>query len=178
MRCRPGGARLGAALENDPALRELAHEYGYRTGGDTKGPETWAARGVKVPEVLVDVIDPPSFEWLERMTAGIEARFKCGTAIYSALATAEELARKEQEADPGRLVSIVLLTDGENNAGLKPREFSERFAGGLPARIFPILFGEADVAGMQEIAQASGGREFDGRKLQLGQVFKEIRGYQ
>jgi len=72
----PAGARLGAALENDAALRELAHEYGYRTGGDTKGPETWAARGVKVPEVLVDVIDPPSFEWLERMTAGIEARFK------------------------------------------------------------------------------------------------------
>ncbi|QNK65255.1 hypothetical protein [Variovorax sp. PAMC26660] len=72
----PGGVRLGAALENDPALRELAHEYGYRTGGDTKGPETWAARGVKVPEVLVDVIDPPSFEWLERMTVGIEARFK------------------------------------------------------------------------------------------------------
>ncbi len=31
---------------------------------------------------------------------------------------------------------------------------------------------------MQEIAQLSGGREFDGRKLQLGQVFKEIRGYQ
>jgi hypothetical protein len=72
----PAGARLGAALENDPALRELAHEYGYRTGGDTKGPETWAKRGVKVPEVLVDVIDPPSYEWLERMITGIEARFK------------------------------------------------------------------------------------------------------
>ncbi len=72
----PAGARLGAALENDPVLRELAHEYGFRTGGDTKGPERWAGRGVKVPEVLVDVIDPPSFEWLERMTAGIEARFK------------------------------------------------------------------------------------------------------
>jgi len=26
--------------------------------------------------VLVDVIDPPSFEWLERMISGIEARFK------------------------------------------------------------------------------------------------------
>lgn len=101
-----------------------------------------------------------------------------GTAIYSALAAAEDLARKEQQLDPGRLVSIVLLTDGENNSGLKPREFSERFAGGLPARIFPILFGEANVAEMQQIAQASGGREFDGRKLQLGQVFKEIRGYQ
>lgn len=72
----PAGARLGAALESDPALRDLAHEYGYRTGGDTKGPETWEKRGVKVPAVLVDVIDPPSHEWLERMITGIEARFK------------------------------------------------------------------------------------------------------
>jgi Ca-activated chloride channel family protein len=102
-----------------------------------------------------------------------------GTAIYSALAAAEEVARKEQQREPDRFVSIVLLTDGENNAGLKPREFRERYAaGGLPARIFPILFGEANVSEMQEIAQLSGGREFDGRKLQLGQVFKEIRGYQ
>lgn len=72
----PAGARLGVALETDPALRDLAHEYGYRTGGDTKGPESWSKRGVKVPEVLVDVIDPPSYEWLERMITGIEARFK------------------------------------------------------------------------------------------------------
>jgi hypothetical protein len=72
----PAGARLGAALESDPALRALAPEYGDRTGGDTKGPETWEKRGVKVPAVLVDVIDPPSHEWLERMITGIEARFK------------------------------------------------------------------------------------------------------
>ncbi|MCR6479514.1 VWA domain-containing protein [Variovorax sp. ZS18.2.2] len=101
-----------------------------------------------------------------------------GTAIYSALAAAEDLARKEQQREPDRFVSIVLLTDGENNAGLKVHEFRDRYASGLPARIFPILFGEANASEMQEIAQLSGGREFDGRKLQLGQVFKEIRGYQ
>ncbi|MFM9921989.1 substrate-binding domain-containing protein [Variovorax sp. H27-G14] len=102
-----------------------------------------------------------------------------GTAIYSALAAAEDLARQEQQREPDRFVSIVLLTDGENNSGLKPHEFRNRYAaGGLPARIFPILFGEANVSEMQQIAQLSGGREFDGRKLQLGQVFKEIRGYQ
>jgi len=72
----PDGARLGAALESDPALRELAHEYGYRTGGDRKGPELWTTRGIKVPEVLVDVVDPPSQEWLERMIVAIEGRFK------------------------------------------------------------------------------------------------------
>jgi hypothetical protein len=72
----PAGARLGVALESDPTLRELAHEYGFRTGGDTKGPEIWAQRGIKVPEVIVDVIDPPSQEWLERMIVAIEGRFK------------------------------------------------------------------------------------------------------
>ena len=34
-----------------------------------------AALSVPVP-VLVDVIDPPSHEWLERMIQGIEAKFK------------------------------------------------------------------------------------------------------
>jgi Ca-activated chloride channel family protein len=101
-----------------------------------------------------------------------------GTAIYSALAAAEDLARQELAREPDRFISIVLLTDGESNAGLKVDEFRARYASGLPARIFPILFGEGNVAEMQQIAQLSGGREFDGRKFQLGQVFKEIRGYQ
>ena len=72
----PAGVRLGTALENDPALRALAHEYGFRTGGAEKGPELWAQRGIKAPAVLVDVIDPPSQEWLEKMIQAVEARFK------------------------------------------------------------------------------------------------------
>ncbi len=72
----PAGARLGVALDTDPVLRELEHDFGFRTGGDVKGPEQWAQRGVKVPDVLVDVIEPPSHEWLERMIQGIEAQFK------------------------------------------------------------------------------------------------------
>ena len=72
----PAGARLGVALDTDPALRELEHDYGFRTGGDVKGPEEWARRGVKVPDVLVDVIEPPSQDWLERMIQGIEAQLK------------------------------------------------------------------------------------------------------
>jgi hypothetical protein len=72
----PAGVRLGQALESDPKLRALAHEYGFRTGGEAKGPELWKQRGIAVPELLVDVIDPPSHEWLERMIVAIEARFK------------------------------------------------------------------------------------------------------
>ncbi len=72
----PAGVRLGEALENDPALHALAHEYGFRTGGAEKGPELWAKQGIRVPDVLVDVIDPPSYEWMERMIQAIEVRFK------------------------------------------------------------------------------------------------------
>lgn len=101
-----------------------------------------------------------------------------GTAIYSALSVAQELARQELAREPDRLVSIVLLTDGESNAGMPLEDFRARYSGGFAARIFPILFGEGNVSEMQQIARLSGGREFDGRNLQLKQVFKEIRGYQ
>jgi hypothetical protein len=72
----PAGERVGQLLESDPQLRALAQEYGFRTGGDTHGPERWAGQGVQVPAQLVDVIEPPSQEWLERMIVDIEQRFK------------------------------------------------------------------------------------------------------
>ncbi|MGD9774766.1 hypothetical protein [Diaphorobacter sp.] len=72
----PAGERVGQLLESDPQLRVLAQEFGFRTGGDTHGPELWAGKGVPAPAQLVDVIEPPSQEWLERMIVGIEQRFK------------------------------------------------------------------------------------------------------
>jgi hypothetical protein len=69
------GRRLGEALEHDAALQELAHQYGFRTGGDIKGPEVWEKHGIHTPPVVVDVIDPPTHEWLEKMITGIEQRF-------------------------------------------------------------------------------------------------------
>jgi Ca-activated chloride channel family protein len=45
-------------------------------------------------------------------------------------------------------------------------------------RIFTIRFGEADPGELQQIADITGGKVFDGRTGSLSQVFKEIRGYQ
>jgi Ca-activated chloride channel family protein len=71
-----------------------------------------------------------------------------------------------------------LLTDGESNAGLSFDEFRSRYpAGTAPARVFPILFGEGNVAQMRELAALTGGREFDGRNVRLAQVFREIRAF-
>lgn len=128
---------------------------------------------------------------------------KGGTAIYAALLQAEALAARERNAEPNRYVSIVLLTDGENNVEpdfdhfraqmnaprptdvVRPPRGTSKVAephslvnASPPARVFPILFGEASNADMDALAQLTGGRVFDGRKAALSLVFKEIRGYQ
>ena len=69
------GQRLGDALEHDPELQDLAHQFGFRTGGDVRGPEVWERQGIHTPSTVVDVIDPPSHEWLEKMIRGIEQKF-------------------------------------------------------------------------------------------------------
>ena len=106
-----------------------------------------------------------------------------GTAIYSALDLAYDLAYQELSRYPGRMVTVVLLTDGQNNHGLPYPEFRARWAGKSaggadPIRTFPILFGEASSSELDDIARLSGGRSFDGRTTHLRDVFREIRGYQ
>jgi Ca-activated chloride channel family protein len=106
-----------------------------------------------------------------------------GTAIYSALQTAYTLAQQELAKDPDRLVTVVLLTDGENTRGLSYEDFKEQFEGSqanavATVRTFPILFGEASSEELDEIARLTGGRSFDATHARLSSIFKEIRGYQ
>jgi Ca-activated chloride channel family protein len=74
------------------------------------------------------------------------------------------------------------MTDGENNSGIAASEFIDRMknrpSSEQDIRIFTIRFGEADPTELQQIADITGGKVFDGRSGALGQVFKEIRGYQ
>jgi Ca-activated chloride channel family protein len=73
------------------------------------------------------------------------------------------------------------MTDGINNNGMDFDGFRAFFAQ-LPAdtrkiKTFPILFGDADTQAMQQIADMTGGKVFDGNK-NLSTAFKAIRGYQ
>jgi Ca-activated chloride channel family protein len=74
------------------------------------------------------------------------------------------------------------MTDGESNTGRDGSRFLTDYRS-LPPEVravktFAILFGEANPAELQRVADATGGRVFDGRSAPLAQVFKEIRGYQ
>jgi Ca-activated chloride channel family protein len=74
------------------------------------------------------------------------------------------------------------MTDGENNSGIPASDFIDRMksrpSSQQDIRIFTIRFGEANPDELQQIAEITGGKVFDGRTGDLGQVFKEIRGYQ
>ncbi len=119
-------------------------------------------------------------EVLQKFKAHVEGlRPDGGTAIYDALMSvygpAQASLRKETES-----VSIVLLTDGENNNGASLKAFLAHVQsqGEPKVPVYAVLYGEANAREMQAIADATGGRVFDARKQSLRAVMKAIRSFQ
>lgn len=122
---------------------------------------------------------------LARMRGYIDGlRVHGHTALYDALVTAYQLLRRQDAAAPGRISSIVLLTDGGNNAGRTSLDqflsYYEKLPAGSPP-VYTIAFGNADLGPLAKVASVTGGASFDA----VGQppdaltaIFQEIRGYQ
>ena len=70
------GDRLAAALADDPELQKLAIEHGFRNR-DAAGFRNFVkSHNLAVPDTLVNVVEPPTFEILEQMIVMIEQRYK------------------------------------------------------------------------------------------------------
>ncbi|MDQ2588591.1 vWA domain-containing protein [Saccharothrix yanglingensis] len=87
------------------------------------------------------------------------------TAIFSALDHAYRLAGGG---------TVVLMTDGENNAGMSADELLAAWP--APPRTYAIRFGEADPAELARVALAGGGRVVDATSGSLPEAVREIRG--
>jgi len=61
------GEKLGELLQTDPDLQRLAVENGFRNANTDLFKQVKKDRKLTLPDTLVDVIDPPSFENLEKM---------------------------------------------------------------------------------------------------------------
>jgi Ca-activated chloride channel homolog len=105
-----------------------------------------------------------------------------GTAIYDALEAAYKVSGNARASQPDDYYSIVLMTDGQNNAGRNGNTFLSDYRSWpgswrtIPT--FAVLFGEGSPQALQQIASTTGGTVFDGRNADLSLIFKEIRGYQ
>ncbi|MGN9789896.1 substrate-binding domain-containing protein [Streptomyces sp. OZ13] len=106
--------------------------------------------------------------------------FAGSTAIWSSLDHAYRTVARDPRDRPERRISIVLMTDGENNAGMDVDAFVRGHAR-LPedarrVRTYTIRYGEADTRELDRGARATGGRMVDATDRSLLSAFKEIRG--
>jgi hypothetical protein len=69
---RPAGDRAGHLLMTDPDLKRLAVKYGFHTDDPGAFSSYLRAQGVARPPQLVNVVEPPAFDPLEAMIAGID----------------------------------------------------------------------------------------------------------
>jgi hypothetical protein len=71
--------RLGQFISNDPEMRTLATQYGFRTS-DTAGFASFVSQHkVSVPDSFIDVIEPPTYETLEAMIGRLEQLYSNAT---------------------------------------------------------------------------------------------------
>lgn len=99
-----------------------------------------------------------------------------GTAMYEAVDAALDLLAAREDLS-NYVVSVVVLTDGQANGSMQPKEFAKRYqARGMDVPIFSIQFGGADPGELEYLADLSNARVFDGRD-DLIRAFKTAKGY-
>jgi Ca-activated chloride channel homolog len=105
-----------------------------------------------------------------------------GTKMFSSVASAIEVLKEDQKKNGDKFrYSVIVLTDGQSNAGFNSDEFiqwyqQQHFKQG-EFRVFAISFGDADMNQLTALSNATGGSVFDGQ-TNLSSAFKEIRSYQ
>ena len=100
------------------------------------------------------------------------------TATFEAVLS----AFNEVDTSSGDIGTVVLMTDGEVTRGRTFAQFKEAYEQLPPEKkeipVFVILYGEANIQEMQELAALTGGKTFDALNGDLAAAFEEIRAYQ
>ncbi len=74
----PQAAEVGRLLTEDPELRGLAAQYGFRTADPRAFTDLVAKHGAPAARDLVDVVEPPTYEHLEGLITDIDRLYASG----------------------------------------------------------------------------------------------------
>lgn len=101
-----------------------------------------------------------------------------GTAMYEGIDAALTLLDQEYGADLANYTpAIVVLTDGRPNGAMNFDDLEARYQEmGRDIPIFSILFASSEEEKMEELANLTNARVFDGRG-DLINAFKQVKGY-
>ncbi len=126
----------------------------------SKYGEVWHAAGGESAKKLLDNIN-------DRYPSG-------GTALFPAVERAVSLLA-EEDTDQ-YTVSVVAMTDGEGNIGNFSDLSNTYLSKNKDIPIYSIQFGSASISQLQQMANLSNGKVFDGT-TSLIDAFMEVRGY-
>ena len=70
------GARFAQEMISDPKITSIAHRYGFRTQDSAELFSAVEAKKLAIPHTIVDVIDPPTYDILERLINQVDAGLK------------------------------------------------------------------------------------------------------
>jgi hypothetical protein len=76
-------AEVGRLLQDDPEFARLEARYGFRTANPKVFADLVASSGAKIPGSVVDVVEPPTYDRLERLISTIEQRYLAGATPTS-----------------------------------------------------------------------------------------------
>lgn len=161
----PGTSRISAA-------RDVVGEFVAALSGDRVGLVVFQARALTLSPLTLDRV-----AILRRLSALQPGLLEDGTAI--GLGVAEALSLLRDSPAPSRV--IVLLTDGDNNAGAIDPLTASQLASALGVRLYTIGFiggrgtSPIDVLTLRQMAQSTGGRYFDANTQdELAAAYAEI----
>lgn len=72
---REAGDRVGQLLQSDAELGRLAATFGFRTADPRHFNDIVKEKDLSVPQTIVDVVEPPAHETLERMLEAIAKQY-------------------------------------------------------------------------------------------------------
>jgi hypothetical protein len=70
------GVRFARELTSDPKVASIAQHYGFRTENSSELFAAVEAKKLAIPHTIVDVIDPPSYDLLEKLINRVDAGLK------------------------------------------------------------------------------------------------------
>lgn len=70
------GARFAQAMVSNPKISSIAQGYGFRTQDSSELFAAVEAKKMVIPHTIVDVIDPPSYDILEKLIDRIDAALR------------------------------------------------------------------------------------------------------
>ena len=137
------------------------------------GDESAGHRVDGADECGADLFGSGNVAVIEQALLGLFDEVGGGTDMYAAAA---EGLRLLQGYDLTQYTpALILLTDGQSGGSFS--EFAQAYAElGQEVPVFSIMFGDADEEQLQELAQYTNARVFDGRE-DLTAAFRSVKGY-